>query len=33
MYNNNYCDIMRDKYKRQHIVPIDWPPQVGQDFF
>ena len=24
---------MRDKYKRQHIVPIDWPPRVGQDFF
>ena len=28
-----YCDIMRDKYKHQPIVPIDWPPQVGQDFF
>ena len=28
-----YCDIMRDKYKRQHIVPIDWPPRVGQDVF
>ena len=24
---------MRDKYKRQPIVPIDWPPRVGQDFF
>ena len=28
-----YCDIMRDKYKHQPIVPIDWPPRVGQDFF
>ena len=28
-----YCDIMRDKYKHQTIVPIDWPPRVGQDFF
>ena len=28
-----YCDIMRDKYKRQRIVPIDWPPRVGQDIF
>ena len=28
-----YCDIMRDKYKRQPIVPTDWPPRVGQDFF
>ena len=24
---------MRDKYKRQPIVPTDWPPRVGQDFF
>ena len=24
---------MRDKYKHQPIVPIDWPPRVGQDFF
>ena len=24
---------MRDKYKLQPIVPIDWPPRVGQDFF
>ena len=24
---------MRDKYKYQPIVPIDWPPRVGQDFF
>ena len=28
-----YCDIIRDQYKRQPIVPIDWPPRVGQDFF
>ena len=28
-----YCDIMRDKYKHQPIVPIDWPPGVGQDVF
>ena len=28
-----YCDIMRDKYKHQPIVPTDWPPPVGQDFF
>ena len=28
-----YCDIMTDKYKHQPIVPIDWPPRVGQDFF
>ena len=28
-----YCDIMRDKYKHQPIVPIDWPPRVGQNFF
>ena len=28
-----YYDIMRDKYKHQPIVPIDWPPRVGQDFF
>ena len=28
-----YCDIMRDKYKHQPIVPVDWPPRVGQDFF
>ena len=28
-----YCDIMRDKYKHQPIVPTDWPPRVGQDFF
>ena len=24
---------MRDKYKHQPIVPIDWPQRVGQDFF
>ena len=24
---------MRDKYKHQPIVPTDWPPRVGQDFF
>ena len=24
---------MRDRYKHQPIVPIDWPPRVGQDFF
>ena len=24
---------MTDKYKHQPIVPIDWPPRVGQDFF
>ena len=24
---------MRDKYKHQPIVPIVWPPRVGQDFF
>ena len=24
---------MRDKYKRQPIVHIDWPPRVGQDYF
>ena len=24
---------MRDKYKHQPIVPVDWPPRVGQDFF
>ena len=28
-----YCDIMRDIYKDQPIVPVDWPPRVGQDFF
>ena len=29
-----YCDIMRDKYKHhQPIVPTDLPPRVGQDFF
>ena len=28
-----YCDIMRDKYKHQPIVLTDWPPRVGQDFF
>ena len=28
-----YCDIMRDEYKHQPIVPVDWPPRVGQDFF
>ena len=28
-----YCDIMRDQYKHQPIVPTDWPPRVGQDFF
>ena len=24
---------MRDQYKHKPIVPIDWPPRVGQDFF
>ena len=24
---------MRHKYKHQPIVPVDWPPRVGQDFF
>ena len=28
-----YCDIMRDQYKHKPIVPTDWPPRVGQDFF
>ena len=28
-----YCDIMIDQYKHQPIVPTDWPPPVGQDFF
>ena len=28
-----YCDIMIDQYKYQPIVPTDWPPPVGQDFF
>ena len=28
-----YCDIMIDQYKYQLIVPTDWPPPVGQDFF
>ena len=28
-----YCDIMRDQYKHQPIVPTDWPPRVGEDFF
>ena len=28
-----YCNIMIDQYKYQPIVPTDWPPPVGQDFF
>ena len=28
-----YCDIMIDQYKHQPVVPIDWPPPVGRDFF
>ena len=28
-----YCDIMIYRYKCQPIVPTDWPPPVGQDFF
>ena len=28
-----YCDIMIDRYKHQPIVPTDWPPRVGHDFF
>ena len=28
-----YCDIVLDQYKYQPIVPADWPPRVGQDFF
>ena len=28
-----YCNIMIDRYKYQPIVPFDWPPRVGEDFF
>ena len=28
-----YCDIVIDQYKHQPIVPTDWPPHVGEDFF
>ena len=28
-----YCNIMIDRYKHQPIVPFDWPPRVGEDFF
>ena len=28
-----YCNIMVDQYKHQPIVPSDWPPRVGENFF
>ena len=28
-----YAGFMREKYKRQPIVNVDWPPKIGQDFF
>uniref|UniRef100_A0A1X7VNQ8 NACHT domain-containing protein n=1 Tax=Amphimedon queenslandica TaxID=400682 RepID=A0A1X7VNQ8_AMPQE len=28
-----YADDMRQHYKHQPIVAIDWPPRVGKDFF
>ena len=28
-----YCSIMKDQYKHQPIIPTDWPPRVGKDFF
>ena len=28
-----YCDIVIDQYKYQPIVPTDWPPHVGEDYF
>ena len=29
----SYCNILIDQYKDQPIVPTDWPPRVGEDFF
>ena len=29
----SYCNILMDQYKDQPIVPTDWPPRVGKDFF
>ena len=28
-----YRDILIQRYKSQPIVPVDWPPRVGEDFF
>ena len=28
-----YCNILMDQYKEQPIVPTDWPPRVGENFF
>ena len=28
-----YCNILMDQYKDQPIIPTDWPPRVGEDFF
>ena len=28
-----YCTIIKDKYKHQPIIPTDWPPRIGKDFF
>ena len=28
-----YADCMREVYKCQRIVNVDWPPKIGQDFF
>ena len=28
-----YCNILMEQYKDQPILPTDWPPPVGEDFF
>ena len=28
-----YADNMRQQYKHQPIIAIDWPPRIGKDFF
>ena len=28
-----YCNTLMDQYKDRPIIPTDWPPQVGEDFF
>ena len=28
-----YCNILINQYKDQPIIPTDWPPRVGEDFF
>uniref|UniRef100_A0A1X7TA44 NACHT domain-containing protein n=1 Tax=Amphimedon queenslandica TaxID=400682 RepID=A0A1X7TA44_AMPQE len=28
-----YADIMKQYYKRQTVTTIDWPPEIGKDFF